>query len=206
MHTYIRPAAILLTLAASASAAPIATITLVNGNDSGADLPFNTTEFRLSNVSTAGEAITGMTMTVGDTVWNFDNIYLSQELFTGGNGTETATLLVGDRTDGGAVTDLFTYAFTNFNPGVIFRGQFDIDNDNGSFPADARLVLFNNGAAPNAVLTLDFSGGTAIDFTLPDGPADLDSYTFTIPTPGAAMLGGVACLFAARRSRSHSKA
>ncbi|MFM9956848.1 MAG: hypothetical protein ACKVZJ_02120 [Phycisphaerales bacterium] len=202
MRTIACSSLLLLSLAATGAAAPIVNLTLVNGDDSGAGLPFNTVEFLLANVSTGGESLTGMTLTVGDTAWNFDNIYLSRELFTGGDGTQIANLLIGDRTDGGAVTDLFQYAFTGFTPGVNFRGQFDIDNDDGTFQADSRRILFNNGAAPNAVLTLDFSGGSQVLFTLPDGPLDAETYTFTIPAPGAACVMGLPLVMLTRRRRA----
>jgi len=160
---------------------------MVDGSESGPTLPFNTVEFMLTNLSTSGETITGMSLTVGDAaVFNFDQVYLSQELFTPG-AAQTAQLLVGDRSQDGAVTDLFTYAFTGFVAGDSFRGQFDIDQDNGAFQADARLVLFNNGAAPNAVWSLTFSDGSTASLALPDGPLADSAYTFVIPAPSPAL-------------------
>jgi hypothetical protein len=107
-------------------------------------------------------------------------------------------LTVGDRNQDGVVTDSFAYSFTSFTPGVTFTGQWDIDNDNGDFNADARTVLFSNGAAPNAIASFSFSDGSLIDYTFPD-LASQDTYTLTIPGPGAAALLGLALVGRRRR-------
>lgn len=188
----------LCSLAPTAAHAASVSLVFQNGNDGGQ--PFNTVEFLLANTSAPGINLTGFSMTVGDTTYNFDEVYLSRELFTGGNGTETAQLLIGDRNQDSVVTDTFQYAFTNFAPAVNFRGQFDIDIDNGSFDVNSRQVLFNNGVAPNAVASFTFSDGTSIEYTFEDGP-ELEVYTFSIPTPSAAWLPLVAGVAALRRRR-----
>lgn len=184
-----------------AGGAPLATLSMVNGDDSGPGLPFNTTEFILTNASSGGTEITGMSLTVGDLAYNFDQVYESRELFSNGNGSQQATLVLGDRFQDGAVTDAFAYSFVNFAPFVSFRGQFDIDQDNGAFEADARLVLFNNGASPNALWTVNFSDGTNASLLLPDGSATADSYTFTIPEPAAVVLLAAGLLWGRCRRR-----
>lgn len=180
------------------ASAGLVTLSLSNGNDGGG--PFNTTAFSLANNSGPGVAITGFTLTVGDAaVYNFDEIYASAEQFLSGNGAQTASLLVGDRNQDLVVTDLFTYAFTNFTPGVSFLGQWDIDQDNGNVEADARAVLFNNGAAPNAVLSVTFSDGSGIDYTFPDLPVQ-ETYVLSIPGPsGALAIGAGVALVRSRR-------
>ncbi|MGQ0627141.1 MAG: hypothetical protein ACT4PL_03465 [Phycisphaerales bacterium] len=184
---------------AVASAQPVATLALRDGDESGMDLPFNTVEFVLTNL--AGTGLTRMSLTVGNPVWNFDQVYEDREVFFGGTGLEMALLIEGDRVQDGAGPDAFTYDFTGFGGGASFRGQFDIDNDDGTFQADSRTILFNNGPAPNAVLTLSFADGSVVLFTLPDGPAGAAEYTFTIPTPGALTLSALACAFWFRRAR-----
>lgn len=189
---------VVVALAHGAAGAGLVTLSLQNGADGG--MPFNTTAFQITNISGPGVALTSWSMTVGDTQFLYDNIYESAELFTGGDATQSATLTVGERDDDGQGTDLFTYEFVNFNPGVGFRGQWDIDFDNGAFDVDARTVLFNNGAAPNAVASFSFSDGSSVQYTFPDLEI-LESYTLTIPAPGAVVLGAMGVLAGLRRRR-----
>lgn len=181
MHKNVQTGVAAVLMIAGAAAGNTVVLTMVNGDDGGG--PFNTVAFGIANLGPSN--LTGWSVTVGDTQYNFDQIYATREQFVGGSGLETALLITGDRDQDGAVTDSFAYTFTNFGAGTTFRGQWDIDNDNGDFNADARLVLFNNGAAPNAVATFTFEDGEVIQYTFPD-LAVLDSYTLTIPAPGAA--------------------
>lgn len=194
-------AAAFAAVAVSAHAGVIG-LTLVDGDDGGQ--PFNTVAFGVTNLSDPGVSLTGLSLTIGDTQYLFDEIYLSREQFIGGDGTQAATLDLGDRVQDGAGTDLFQYSFTNFAPGVTFRGQWDIDNDNGTFDVDSRTVLFNNGAAPNAVLGLTFSDGSAASYTFPDLPIE-DSYSLTIPGPASLVLATAGGLYAKpRRKRAQA--
>ena len=189
---------LLVTTCASLAHAGSVTLSMANGNDGGG--PFNTTAFSITNTSGAGVSLTGFALTVGDTQFNFDQIYQSAEQFLGGDGTQSAILITGDRVQDGAVTDSFAYTFANFGAGVTFNGQWDIDNDNGDFNADARLVLFSNGAAPNAVASFTFSDGTSFDYTFPD-LTSADTYTLAIPSPTSASLLGLAGIVSALRRR-----
>ena len=185
-------------LAAGVANAATVSLTLQNGNGGGGE--FNTTAFAVQNDAGPGVLLTQMTFTVGDTQYLFDQLYLGEEQFVGGNGTQAAELLVGDRTDDNAGPDLFTYGFSNFGSGVAFRGQWDIDNDNGDFNADMRNVFFNNGAAPNAVATFLFSDGSGIVYEFPDLPVQ-SSYTLVIPEPGSLVGLAVVALAACSRRR-----
>lgn len=199
MRTIVFGAVGLTALSASSFGQIAASLTLTDGTDSGG-LPFNTTQFVLTNLSASGIEITGMSLTVGDLNYVFDQIYLSSEVFVGVPGA-TATLVTGDRSQDGANTDLFAYAFTGFGSAGSFTGQFDIDKRNGDFVADARSVLFNNGDAANTVWTVSFSNGQSASLTLPDGPLADTSYTFTVPSPGAAALLAAGGLLVIRRRR-----
>jgi hypothetical protein len=185
--------------ASPAAFAGLVTLSLQNGNGGGG--AFNTTQFSITNNSDAGVSLTSATFTVGDTQYLFDQLYLSEELFTGGNATQTALLTTGDRTDDNAGPDSFAYSFTNFTPGISFRGQWDIDNDNGDFNADTRTVMFNNGTAPNAIATFAFSDGSTLSYEFPDLPIQ-DSYTLVIPAPATAGMLVVAGFAGLRRRRS----
>lgn len=200
----MRSANLVMVCALSLSAAAVASagavnLSLQNGNGGGG--PFNTTLFQIDNTSADGTSLTGFTLTIGDTQYLFDQLYLSEEAFPGGNGTQAANLVIGNRTDDNVGPDLFEYAFTNLGPGVSFRGQWDIDNDNGDFNADARTVLFNNGALPNAVATFTFSDGSSLAYEFPDLPVQ-DSYTLAIPAPGASAVVSLLGLAAMRRRRA----
>ncbi|MFN0134613.1 MAG: hypothetical protein ACKVS9_00680 [Phycisphaerae bacterium] len=170
----------LSTIATTAASGGLVSLSLQNG-DGGAG-PFNTTAFTLTNLSDAGVSLVTWSLTVGDTQYLYDFVYLDREQFVGGDATQTATLEIGDRTDDNVGPDLFRYGFTNFGAGIAFRGQWDIDNDNGDFNADARLVMFNNGGLPNAQAVFNFSDGSVAAFTFPDA-AIQDVYTYTIPEP-----------------------
>lgn len=182
---------------AGVSAAGTLALSMQNGNDGGG--PFNTTLFAITNTSAAA-SLQSLSVTVGDTQYLFDQLYLTEETFSGGDGTQFAQLLVGDRTNDGLGLDTFAYSFTNFAPGITFRGQWDIDNDNGDFNADTRAVFFNNGAAPNATITATFSDGSAFVYQFPDLPV-LDTYTLAIPSPGATGLAALGLIFIAWGSR-----
>ncbi|MFA6045945.1 MAG: hypothetical protein WC718_13265, partial [Phycisphaerales bacterium] len=77
-------------LFASLAHAGTVTLFLQNGNDGGG--PFNTTQFQITNISSPGVALTGFGLTIGDTQYNFDEVYLSAESFANGNGTQAALL------------------------------------------------------------------------------------------------------------------
>lgn len=177
-----------------------ATFTIANGNGGGS--PFNTVAFALTNNADTGVALTQMSLTIGDTRFSYDFLYLSEESFTPATSGPTATLTQGDRTDDFIGPDVFSYAFTGFNPGVTFRGQWDIDDLEPVFDVDARTVLFNNGDAPNAVLTLTFADGTIVSSTLTDGPAQQNSYSWTIvPAPHACAALGLLAFRVSKRAR-----
>lgn len=193
-------AALLATALAAPALAGSVTLTLENGTFGGD--PFNTVRFGLTNTSAPGINLTGWSLTVGDTQFLFDQLYLSEETFTPNTDAPTAALAndTNLREDNGLGQDAFTYTFTNFTPATTFSGQWDIDNDNGDFQANARTVLFNNGDAANALATFTFSDGSAINYTFPDLPIQ-DRYSIDIPTPAGAGVLALAALGVGRRRR-----
>ncbi|MDX2118609.1 MAG: hypothetical protein SFY96_10545 [Planctomycetota bacterium] len=188
-------------LGASAAAAlgGSVSLSLTNGNDGG--MPFNTPAFTLTNTSADGVRLTSFSLTIGDTSFNFDEIYLNAEQFSGGDGTQAALLITGDRFQDNGGPDLFAYSFANFGAGVSFKGQWDIDKDDGTWDYDARTILFNNGEAPNAVASFAFSDGSSFDYVFADLPVQ-DSYTLAIPSAGTLPLLALgAASFTRRRVR-----
>jgi len=189
-------ASAVIALSAAAAHAGTVSFSLTNGSDGG--MPFNTAAFSLTNTSADGVRLTAFSLTIGDTQFNFDEIYQSAEQFIGGDGSQTALLTTGDRNQDNGGPDLFAYSFTNFGVGMSFRGQWDVDNDNGTWDYDSRTILFNNGPAANAVASFSFSDGSTIDYTFPDLPI-LDTYTLVIPSPGTLALLGVGAVATRRR-------
>ncbi len=160
---------------------------VLSGN---AQFGFNATNFTLTNDSTSA-SITGLTLTMGDTNYNFD--YAAETAFTAGSGS--FNLITPDTVDDGLRDNKIVYTFGGFAPTEALRFSGDIDrNGAGNTVEDARLILFNNGTAPNSTFKVSFSDGKDLTLTFPDGPtADL-SYTFRqsaiVPAPnGCAVLG-----------------
>lgn len=187
-------------VAGGAIIASAGTVSLTMQNGNGGGFEFNTTAFSLTNLSDPGVRLTQATFTVGDTQCLFDFLYSSEEQFIGGNGSESATLLVGDRSDDNAGPDLFTYGFDGFAPGVTFRGQWDIDYDNFNYNVDMRQIFFNNGDAPNAVVSLIFSDASVASYEFPDLPV-LESYSIVIPGPASWSLAALGTASLLRRRR-----
>lgn len=165
--------------------------------------------FTIENTSTAGESITALSLTIGDTSYQFDAVSPADpsEAATG------ATLLSPNRIPNdwwnpSGSSDVLAWSFSDFDAGEALTFSVDLDLDGlptGSF-ADARWVLFNNDfpfADPNALLSVSFSDGSVAELTLPDGPFS-GSYAFTsgsgtpsgpaVPEPSVPLLMGVGLL------------
>jgi len=134
-------------------------------------------------------SITEFIVTIGDTAFNFDFAFKQN---TGTSAGMTWKRVTPDADDmGGVRSDQVQYHnFQGFIPGRSFTFQTDIDPDNANKVEDLRKVLFNNGSAPNSVVTANFSNGVSLSYTLPDAPM-YERYTFnvTIPLPPACFAG-----------------
>jgi len=164
-------ALLLLGFAAPASAATIG----FSGSMGGAALGFE-------NTSTSA-TITRVRITIGDTSFNFDDINLPT-----GN---VPTVLSPDLVNGGLRADFTDVTFASFDPGDDQNFPWDIDPDSGdSGCCRVSGVLINNGAAPNAVLTVDFSTGHQVVLSLQDTQALADD-----PNTGPACPTSLSCPF-----------
>ncbi|MEC9434913.1 MAG: VPLPA-CTERM sorting domain-containing protein [Pseudomonadota bacterium] len=186
-----------------ATAAPAAALGISTGYTLEIDGSTNVPVFQLTNDSTSA-TLDSFSFSIGDTAYNFDYA----QSIGADVGTMGFTLDTGDTLNGGARTDLLAFTLTGFDPGEVFGFETDIDPDNSNVTVDFRDVFFNNGAAPNSVISVAFSDGVTFEYTLPDA-AELSSYTFSqsvsdVPLPAAAPLlgAGLAGLaFFARRRR-----
>lgn len=151
----------------------------------------NTPEMELTNNSDPGYLIEYFTISIGNTNFNYDVVYDSPTQ----SGGISYTLISPDNDDGGAVrTDLIEIDFTTgFSPSSWFRFETDIDNDNNPNQGENyATVLYNNGGAPNAVVTVTFSGGQVLSGALQDdgGGSLSQSEETAVPLPGAIWLLG----------------
>ena len=166
--------------------------------------------FALTNTSSAGEQITDLSITIGDTTHTFDYVVGSSptELTTG------ATLVAPDRIDNnwwaiGGRSDTLAWSFIDFDVSEQLLFTVDIDHDFDFLEGehDARNVFFDNDiyfmgflllSVPNTTVTVDFSDGSTRALTLPDGGL-ASSYSFSsaaasppaVPEPSSSALLGV---------------
>ncbi len=168
--------------------------------------------FRLKNTSPTAE-ITGFSVTIGDTDYNFDKVYDENTLIDP-DGDLLAVLVTGDAVQGEIRTDLAEYSFTGFDPGDRFQFTTDIDLDGANTDELFNTVFFNNGDADNAVISVSFLAGSEsgiLSLTLEDDDTpditnyfyDVSGETAPVPAPLSILLlgGGFLSLLGIRRVR-----
>lgn len=195
-------AAALVVGAASASQAATTTIGFTFDISGDANVP----DMVLTNTS-ASALINGVSLTIGDTDMNFDQVYTGINTAPVGGGFSIVT---GDTAQGGARTDLVALSFTGFGAGLFSEFGVDVDRDTVDTVEDYRDIFFNNGGQDNAELTVSFSTGHTLSLIMGDGVRQRD-YHFslsdrvaisTVPLPaGLPLLVGALGLvgFAGRR-------
>lgn len=197
--------------APNAFATPIFGLAIVPGD---ARNDFDMPKITLTNASTAGEQIVGFSMSIGSSAFVYDFVLgptsnpAGQAASIATETTTGATLVAGDRRNGVGSVATLVWSFTNFAPGEQLIFEVDVDRATGPPTADARTVWFNNGAAPNAQLQVQFSNGTSASFAMPDVVGSPNSFSFSsfsvtgVPEPGtAALLGAGLALLANRKPR-----
>ncbi len=116
--------------------------------------------------------ISSVELSVGNTSKHFDAAYSFSH-----PGVASHSVMTPDEDSAGAVTDdRIIVNFTGFDPGEYAYWTCDIDNNDS--PSDPRRILFNNGSAENAILSVTGTNGETVNITLPDGPAGQGSYLF----------------------------
>ena len=142
---------------------------------------------RLALTNHSDVQITGFTLTIGDTRFNFDGGGLPDDYAAGRSsffaeapdgGTAAFAPGGGDSNHtgngrAGRSWDALAYVLTGFDPGETFTFDVDVDPDTvGQTAARANTVMVNNGAdVLNALLTVTFSDGSVLSGFFADGPA-----------------------------------
>ncbi len=170
---------------------------------------FNVPKITLTNTSTAGEEIVGFSMSIGAPGFVYDFVLdlasnpagraasVATEAATG------ATLVAGDRVNGSGSVPTLIWSFSRFAPGKKLIFEVDVDPVSGNPTADARTVWFNNGAAPNATVQVQFRYGAAAILTMPDVAGAPTSFSFSatgVPEPATAALLAAGLVALAQRS------
>lgn len=154
----------------------------------------NVPTFTLQNTSGAGVLLTQFSITIGDTSRHFD---LNDSVLTSPPAGGTMSLAPGFGVSAPNRADEAILTFTGFDPGDVAVWTLDLDLDPASNSVqNYRTVMFNNGAAPNAVgtatfVSAQFKGPVVVGLTLPDGATTDTSYTFTASQEVAVPLAAV---------------
>lgn len=116
-------------------------------------------KFALTNTSTDA-AIESMSLTIGKRSFNFDIVRV-------GDGV---TVLKGDKRNNRRRFNDIAMSFNDFEAGstTMFRLDIDRDRKKRRNKANYRKVLFNNGKAQNALITVTFSNGEVLSKFLGD--------------------------------------
>ncbi len=159
----------------------------------------------LVNTSDSAQ-ITGFSLHVGDTAYNFDAVYGFRS-----SGPMSVSILQGDtNVYGGTRVDEVVLGFSGFDADERLRFNLDLDRDNRNTYENYRTILINSRNAPNAVAQVDFDTGQTLTVTLPDtnrllrvgasGAAQVPA----VPLPASiplSLTGLAAFAFFARRKR-----
>lgn len=117
----------------------------------------NFAKFSLTNTSTSAE-ISQVSITIGKRNYNFDIVRTNGKVVRG------------DTVNNKRRVDHAVMSYSNFAAGSsqIFRLDVDRDRKKKRNKADYARVLFNNGKAKNAVVTVTFSNGETLTTMLDD--------------------------------------
>jgi hypothetical protein len=204
-------------VAVPAAATPVFQISIGPGD---AQNNWNVPKLTFENLSTAGETIAAISISIGAPGYVYDYVLslgsnpagrpanVATEAQTG------ATLVSGDRVNGTGSVLTLAWSFAHFAPGERLVFEVDLDRADGTATVDARTIWFNNGAAPNAAMTVTFTNGATATVTLPDAPGNPSSVLLgpavAVPEPATASLLAAGILglylFGARFARTRQTA
>ena len=164
------------TLATQASAAPLAYELIIGGS---LDKPAIT----LQNMSASGAVITGFSITIGDTAFNYDMVWAQTPIIDTGT-PMSLTLDTPDTFPNAVRSDVVSFSgITGFGLGDQFLFRVDLDPDSVDSIVDYRSVLTNNGG-DNAIISVDFLKDTTagtLDLEITGGLTD---YKFVLAAGG----------------------
>lgn len=123
----------------------------------------NFAKFALTNTSTHA-SIERMSMTIGKRKYNFDIVRAVDGA--------SMSILKGDNRNNRRRFDEIAMSFDGFDAGstTMFRLDIDRDSKKRRNKADYRRVLFNNGKAQNAMISVTFSNGEVLSTFIDDQP------------------------------------
>jgi hypothetical protein len=162
----------------------------------------STPQLRLANLSTSSQ-ITGFNLSIGDLFFHFESIYPGSQ-----QGTQSFVLQPSLTGDGDPIVSDFLQV--QFGGSGIASGLYSsfvvrLAPDEGDYFANFTQIFFNNEAAPNAVLSVQFANGRTLTQLLPNGVTPDNVYRFSqieaaepvsgVPEPSSfAMLAGTAAV------------
>lgn len=134
---------------------------------------FNTPHVTLTNLSDTAQ-VSRLQFTIGNTAYNFHvagSSSVAPSPFSGGTMTSNMTT---NR------VDVFDVSFLGFDPGMTYATRVDLDRDNANSTEDFRTVMFNNGAADNATVSVWFSTGNMLSAMFDESPVPLSGNVYRL--------------------------
>lgn len=188
-----------LSLAGTASAATTGFSLSIGGSD-------NIPTLVVTNTGDSGD-ISGLTLSIGDTAYNFDAAYNTSSV---GSVLATLDAALDTNDSGGLRSNTAVFTFSSFNPTDSFTFDVDVDVDNSDTGENYQLRMLPGGS-----MTVNFTGGEIgslfVDLT-PTTGNNSEPYSYAasftpapVPLPAGlplmlTALGGAA--FLARRKRT----
>ena len=140
----------------------------------------------------SGDAlISALYISIGDNNYNFDS-----STVTSSTGIDYSLVIPDTNSNGGIRSDEIRFTFTDFGNNEKFRFTGEIDIDNANTSEIWHVIMINNGALPNSILSVDFADHHHVDLTLPDAPVPINDYSVSYqadlatPLPASALLLG----------------
>jgi hypothetical protein len=123
----------------------------------------NVATFKIINESR--DPITQVSITIGNTAYEFDHSHKSAS-------TSLNPDLVSASFTSSGLSDVVTVTADGFDPRETLTFYIDLDEDGQNNVVDFRTILFDNGNADNAVVTVTTDQGGTESLTLPENPAE----------------------------------
>jgi len=117
---------------------------------------------------------------VGDTSRGFDIATIAG---ASTSASVRATVVSPDGVNDGIRSDSLEVEFTGLSPAKSVSIATDLDRSDANSTEDFTRVFFNNGDLPNSTVRVEFSNGSVLTQTLPDGSAPGNVFVFSQSDP-----------------------